>query len=503
MQPIIIVSAMLLIYFAGLAYSVYSSPLPKQTFEEYAVGGRSFGWQFIVMTIIGTWYPGSLMIGWAQMGHDMGITAIYLGFYTLGGLFIFLLISGKLWKLGKKYNLMTMGHYFQLRYKSKPLRVLSGAAALALEFPWVVTELLASGYAIQAITGGIIPFNLGMVLVCLFFTAYILFSGTRAVIIADFYQGWMFVLGGLVLFLMVVKSIFGGFGAMFMDLRSLSAELLTVPGPSTYWGDIPGPLFWTSLIAMGILGAYMWPSLFSRIFAAGSAKELKSSLQFTPFVAPTFTLLVIIVAVGAAARPEFGINDSANALVEMIGSLGPVALGLICILILAGSLSMMDSMISTWSIVLINDVITPFNPDIKQSTQIKLTRITVVVIAFSGLLIAMTDLPTIVQILTRMYQGIVQFFPAVFLGLYWKKGNKIGATMSIIVGLAIVGFFAFTQPDYVPFLDGMQGGLLAVGVGAIVYIICGYLFKQDEGVEGVFEVMNNFNDEDLIRDTFK
>ena len=84
---------MLLLYFGGLAFCIFSNPMPKSNFEEYAVGGRSFGWPFITMTIIGTWYPGSLLIGWAQMGHDMGISVMYLGYYTLGGLFVFLLMA--------------------------------------------------------------------------------------------------------------------------------------------------------------------------------------------------------------------------------------------------------------------------------------------------------------------------------------------------------------------------------------------------------------------------
>jgi len=433
------------------------------------------------------------------MGHDMGVTALYLGFYTIGGLFVFYIMSGRLWKLGKKYDIKTMGHFFHLRYKSKSLRVFSGVALLLIEFPWVVTELLASGYAIQAMTYGKIPFNLGMSIICLFFTLYILFSGTRAVIIADFYQGWMFVLGGIVLFVTVVQVVFGGLTEMLMEVRNLSEELLTIPGPDTYWGEAPGPLFWTSLIAMGILGGYMWPSLFSRIFAAGSTKELKASVQFTPFMAPIFTILVIITAVGSSARPEFGKEDTASALVELIGSLGPVAMGVVAIVILAGALSMMDSMISSWAIVFSNDVVTPFNDKMKQSTQLTMARVITVVIAVAGLLISMTDLPTIVQILTRVYQGIVQFFPAVFIGIFWKRGNKIGAWASVITGLGIVVYFAFTQPDYVPFLDGMQGGLLGVGIAAVVYVICGYLFKSDEGVDEVFNAMVTADDK-IVRE---
>jgi len=91
---------MIIVYIAGLCFTVYRNPLPAQEFEEYAVlGGRSFSWGFITMTLIGTWYPGSLFIGWAQFANDIGITATYMVMYTLGGLFILYVIAGPLWWL--------------------------------------------------------------------------------------------------------------------------------------------------------------------------------------------------------------------------------------------------------------------------------------------------------------------------------------------------------------------------------------------------------------------
>ncbi len=480
--------SMLVVYVAGLAYAVFSNPLPEQEFEEYAVGGRSFGWQFITMTIIGTWYPGSLMIGWAQMGYDMGVTSTYLIFYTLGGLFIFFLICSPLWKFGKVYNVKTMGQLFEVRYNSRSLRIFTGLVVLLVELPWIITELLASGYAMQAITYEKIPFNLGMAIVAVFFIIYVLFSGMRAVIIADYYQGWMFLIGGITLFLVTIYKFFGGIPEMLMEVRNLNAELLTIPGPMAGWGgEAPGALFWPSLILMGMFGAYMWPSLFSRIFAASSTKELKESLRITPFVAPIFTLLILWTAMGAAARPEFNLGDSAYAMVNMISNIGPVAVAMIAILILAGAISMMDSMLSSWAIVFVNDVLTPIYPNMSSRSQTLITRIFTVLIGLAGLAMAMTDLPTIVQMLTRVYQAIVQVFPAVFLGLFWKRGNKYSAWAGTLVGLIIVVYFSFTQPDYVPFLNGMQGGLLALAVNFVVYALIAYVTKPENNVDEVFE----------------
>ena len=85
-----------------------------------------------------------------------------------------------------------------------------------------------------------------------------------------------------------------------------------------------------------------------------------------------------------------------------------------------------------------------------------------------------------------MYQGIVQFFPAVILGIFWKRGNKWSAWSATLVGLIVTGIFAFTQPDFVPALNGMQGGLVALAANFLVYVVVTLVTKPVPGVEQLF-----------------
>jgi SSS family solute:Na+ symporter len=198
-----------------------------------------------------------------------------------------------------------------------------------------------------------------------------------------------------------------------------------------------------------------------------------------------FTLIITFFFVGSAARPEFKGEDSAYAVVNLLTTLGPVAIAIICILILNGSLSMMDSMVSTWSIVLVNDCIAPYTK-VTSKGLTNISRISALVIGFGGLILSMQELPTIIQMVTRMYQGIVQFFPAVILGIFWKRGNKWSAWSATLVGLIVTGIFAFTQPDFVPALNGMQGGLVALAANFLVYVVVALVTKPEPGVDQLF-----------------
>jgi len=58
----------------------------------------------------------------------------------------------------------------------------------------------------------------------------------RAVIISDFYHKWIFIVCGFTVFLVTVYKFFGGIGSMFMEVRNINAELLTIPGSLAGWG---------------------------------------------------------------------------------------------------------------------------------------------------------------------------------------------------------------------------------------------------------------------------
>lgn len=494
MSESLIIVSIFVIYIVGLVYNVFSN---SKTFdyEEYSTGGRSFSWPFVALTIFGTSTAGSLLTGYTQMGHDVGIVVTYYVVSATLGLYFFLMLCGPLWRVGKHYGVKTLGEYLGLRYGSKPMRVFMGAALLLIEFPWIIAELLASGYAIQVLTNYYVSFNMGIVIVGVLFIVYVMFAGMKAVMFADYYQGWIFIIAAATLFISAVYYHFGSWGNMWKMTRDLNEELLWVPGD--WWGTVPGPLVFTSLILVAAFGAYMYPSLFSRIFTAGSTKELKASLNVTPWFMILLGLTIFLISIGSASLPQFGAQDSSYAFIEFISSMGPVAKALMAIVILAGAVSMMEAMLSSWSIVLTNDIVKPFKKELTDGQQLIIARVFTAVIGIAGICFAMMELPIIFQIVTRVYQVIVQAFPIVFLGLYWKRGNLAGAWAGIIVGFSIVAITSFTMPDQIPWLGGLQGGLLALVFNVIAYVVVSLLTTKGQGTDELFTVFRGKNVERL------
>ncbi len=488
----VIMIVIFLIYIAGLIVMV-SMGSKATSFEDFAVGGRMFTWPFITMTIIGTSYAGSVLTGYTQMGHDIGMTVAYYTTAVILGLAVFAIICGPVWRVGHKYGVTTLGEMLEMRYGSRGLRIVLGLVLLVIEVPWIITEFLAAGYAVQLITGGAISFNMGMIIIAIFFIGYILFAGMKAVILADYYQGWIFFVAGTFVFIIAMVTHFGGWSEMWEMTKAHTPELLAVPGSLESWGgEHPGSLFYPSLIITAALGAYLYPSLFSRMLAAKDMKSLKISLQIMPIVAVFFGIVVFFFAIGSASLGEFGLLDSAMSFIEFIGSLGPVATALIAIIIIAGSLSMMDSMISSWAIVFTNDVLSPVSHKFSSQKKVAIARTFTVIIGVAGLLLAMTDLPTVVQIVTRVYQVMLQAFPVVVLGIMWKKGSLVGAWAGFLSGCVVVVYFAYinVQPDYIPMFNGMQSGIVGLIVNLVVYVVLSLIFTKGRASDEFFETLN-------------
>ena len=107
-NKIIISISILAVYFILLSYFVFrSAKMKDKSMEEYAVAGRSYGWFFILFTIVATLLVGSTYVGWFTWGAWEGLIAQYDIVYVAAGYLALYFIAKKVWIWGKKHNLLT------------------------------------------------------------------------------------------------------------------------------------------------------------------------------------------------------------------------------------------------------------------------------------------------------------------------------------------------------------------------------------------------------------
>jgi Na+/proline symporter len=92
-----------------------------------------------------------------------------------------------------------------------------------------------------------------------------------------------------------------------------------------------------------------------------------------------------------------------------------------------------------------------------------------------------------------MYDCSVQAFPAIFIGLFWKRANLPGVSIGFIVGcvFSLLGNFF---PETIAWAGGWSGGIVGVFLNLIIVFVCGYACKRYDRVDEIFNTVKTYKE---------
>lgn len=479
----------LVVYFGLMVWAAFFSKTGrmenKGDIDEFAVGGRNFGWIIVLFTLMGLFVTASIYSSWFSWATYEGIFVQYLCVYSVFGFVFTYLFAKRIWLWGKEYNFLTQPDYIQKRYNSRPLSCLFGVAAILIEAPWIIIEFAAMGYLMQAVTYGAIPYRLGMIIIVVFVMAYIMYSGMKSLAITELLQGLLstvVIIGG---FIFIIYKLFGGFGPMFQDVYAAAPDNLTISFGGTYsYG------YWSSVIITASLGIMGWASFFTRIYTSKSIMDVKKVSWWSAIIAVIVCTLLFVVALGGILIPDVVEASADNTgifkMAELAG--GPWLLGLMGVVVVAAGMSLISVVMNSHSIIISENFIKPFRPNISSAGRVKVARWTTLIYSLIALLIALCDIPNLYDIAIVAYECIAQVVPMVILSMYWKRSNKFGAGLGFIIGGIVTVAMTVTGASVL----GFSGGVVGLCINILVHVACGFIFPKDKGVDEMFEVIEKY-----------
>ena len=480
------------VYFAVIFLAVERwAALKESTMDEFAVGGRSFKWYMIMFTILATWFVGSTYTAFFSYGVTAGMMAQHATIYTLAGLVLFYFLSPRIWIWGKVHNLYNMPDYIELRYDDKWLGVVFALAGLLIGAPWQVIAFKTLGYAFNEITYNTLPvwtagpftINVGILFVGVFVLWYIIRGGMRSIVVTDFIQGIfsvVIVLGGVIF---AAQRLFGGFGEILREVERTAPELLVVNG-STYWSGI---------ILAGALGAFCWLEIFNRIFIAKSVRELKLVARGAPIIATVVSLLLYTLAMGGIFY-NGGITDQAGAesafLTFFRDAGGPGMLAFAAVVIIAAGMSSVDSQLTALGVVVGKNVIEKFRGrPYTDKTLMKICRWSIIIWSVIAIFLSMGDLPFLITIALKSNEMLTSLFPAIIIGAFWKRANRVSVWAGIAVGFTVSIGMSYT-PDFIAglpgYLGGWPAGMYGFAANLTVFLVLALATKPEPNVGDLF-----------------
>ncbi len=427
--------------------------------EDYFLGGRGLNSWVAALSA-----QASDMSGWLLMGLPGSIYAAGTGKAWIAvGLFIgtalnWILISKRL----RRYtivanNSLTLPEFFQNRFHDKK-KILLGISSIVIVIFFLVytASALASGGKLFHTVFGV-DYHIALLIGAAVILIYTFLGGFLAVCTTDFIQGTLMLIGLMIVPIVAYAVISGDFAG------ALNANGIENTGHymSLFYAADGSRLSFVSIIsdlAWG-LGYCGMPHILVRFMAVKSEKELKKSSAIA--IIWVAISLFAACAIGVIGRGYLAqvLADSATetvfiSMIKQIFSGNFILVfigGLFLCGILAAIMSTADSQLLVCASSVSKDIYKNIlKPEADDKKVLKMSRITVMIVAVLAFLIAWNPDSSIMDLVSDAWAGLGSAFgPLVVCSLFWKRTNLPGAVAGIISG----GLFVIVW-DYLPLVNG-------------------------------------------------
>ena len=421
--------------------------------EDYFLAGRSLGQTVFLLSLFGTNMTAFTILGSA--GHAFSNGIVTFGLMASASALIIpvslFLVGPRLWALGKLYGFMTPVQMFRDRWECGHIGTAIFALLAILLVPYIIIAVMGGGTALNAISGGLVPYWLGGGVVAVVVMSYVFFGGMRGTALVNTFQTVLFLSFGAVAIILIGGRI-GGFSAAMESLLAseTAAPLLT--------RERMPPRFFFSYMFIP-LSTIVFPHISIFCLTARQMSQFKKTVIWYPICILAIWLPCVFLGVAANAMtdvPDIAAKlDARGALALLDPSAGAAAVAELQ-RVAAGDdviLRMLDHYAPVWlagmlgagilAAVMASDsqvlaLSTMFTEDIfayyggkqrfGERVQVLTGRIFVVLVTGVAYVIALQAPTSIFNLATQYaFSGFSAMLPIVLAALFWRGSTKWGA----------------------------------------------------------------------------
>jgi SSS family solute:Na+ symporter len=447
------------------------------------------------MSYVNSWWPGATFIAFFGLATGAGVFGLYGLAYSSLGVAMMYFMATRAWRWGAKYNLRSQPDLLGLRFNSRPVKLIASVIGIVSLFPWVVLGMQALGTVFEyasdkrwSVTTCLLV-GLAVIMVRQYWTVRM---GMRGLIMTDAFQGVVAYVFSAALCLFLLSGLAGG-PVSFASLAEVPRKFLQVPGD----GGSYGPFYLFSLIFTGVVGSLCWPTSFQRIYTAAGVRSVKAGTIRTVLISGVFYTLLMFLGIAATAMPSIAAAPQGGWFTIMQSYGGTWLLGLGITIVFAASMGHIDGSVQVCGLQIANDLV---NSDKRKLSDSQLTFVAkssmLAFMGLAGLVAYLTFNMDRLQLLAQIsYQGIVQLAVPLFLGVFWRGGNKHGAVAGMLSGFVVAMILTIIFPDDIRALGSLTGGVLGLAVNLLVFLAVsaatGISAEEKARVDQMFEVAKN------------
>ncbi len=453
----------------------------EHTPSDHFLAGRELGMLVLFLTLYATAYSGNSLLGYPGEAYRRGFSWIMATGFMMSIIFAFHLLVPRMRPVAVVEGFVTPGDWVRHRFGADAVaRRLLFAVALLMTLAlanFLLAQLKAMGEMAEQVTGGLVPYEVGVIALALMILFYETLGGMRAVAWTDAAQGILMLLG-LAAMLGWLLGAAGGVGELSHQIAVQRPEALLVP-------DARECANWISTIVLLGLASVVYPQAIQRVYAARSGLDLKRSLALMTWMPLATTLVVTLI--GLAAIPRFpGLGEAeADRVMPLLlgtwsesGTAAAVAATVVFIGALAAIMSTADSVLLSLGSVAARDLVGG-RRSLEAETRLG-KRIAAGVIVFVALVSLNRDI-TLWRLIELKMELLIQCVPAFLVALHWRGLRAGPALLGLVIGaaLAVGAVLLGTERIY-----GVHVGVISLALNLAIGVVGSALERAGHTDEG-------------------
>ncbi|MCM3668741.1 cation acetate symporter [Mesobacillus maritimus] len=452
--------------------------------SDFYVASRGVPPIFNGMAIGADWMSAASFIGMAGTIMLLGYDGLaYIMGWTGGYLLLTFLLAPQL----RKYGRYTVPEFIGDRYDSHTARVIAAICTIAISFTYSVGQLSGSGVVIGRLFE--IDAKLGTMIGVVLIAFYAAFGGMKGITWTQVAQYLVLIIAYLIPVIFMSLQLTSSalpwlsYGELVGKMGELDREL----GISEYFAPFTNGTKWQFLALMFTLmcGTAGLPHVIVRFYTVSTMKAARWSgawallfiglLYLSAPAYAAFSRFILMTKIAGSKITELpawtkswidtgklqmadGNSDGvlqwneliiSNDIVVMatpeIANLGVFVIGLVAAGAMAAALSTAGGLMISISSAFAHDIFyRVWKPNATEKTRLSVGRWSIVVATLLAGLIALNPPGAITQIVAWAFAlATGTFFPALVLGVWWKRSNAQGVIAGLLIGLAVTLGYIF------------------------------------------------------------
>ena len=360
----------------------------------------------------------------------------------------------------RRFGRYTITDFLTFRYPNALVQYLVPSLIVIAFAIYIVAQLKAAGITANALLG--IPYETALILATVVFVIYVSFGGMVAIT-------WTDVIQGMLMLIVVVGTAVAMTWRVGSPIEVMNRATQVAPElgqvahlpVASYLGYF---LIWATAIPV-------IPHIVMRVFTAKDANSARLSLNIAMLAYSVMILaaVLIVVPVGKTLYP--GLEDADQLFLKVMESEFPTLIrGLAVAAVLAAVMSTTDALLLACSSAIAHDILG--NLFRSRASERSLAWIRVASAWVIGMLALYWALSP-PELITKFYTAGVgllssSLFVPTIAGLWWKRANLLGGTVSLLMGATtyVLTYFEVVDLGVAPIVAALVASGLGMWLGA-------------------------------------